>query len=150
MAWGRGAKAEAAPAYITKVSAEGLAAIIREAGFKAVVEQGKDGFPYILSASNGWNYIIRFFNKVGDDYATFQFTLWLKDKDSRISLARMNEFNARWRFVKGFLDTSDKSLSVQMDFDLEGGVSPAYLASRITHWDALIGKFRSFMAPDIA
>jgi hypothetical protein len=96
MAWGRGAKAEAAPAYITKVSAEGLAAIIREAGFKAVVEQGKDGFPYILSASNGWNYIIRFFNKVG----TFQFTLWLKDKDSRISLARMNEFNARWRFVE--------------------------------------------------
>jgi hypothetical protein len=100
MAWGRGAKAEAAPACITKVSAEGLAAIIREAGFKAVVEQGKDGFPYILSASNGWNYIIRFFNKVGDDYATFQFTLWLKDKDSRISLARMNEFNARWRFVE--------------------------------------------------
>jgi hypothetical protein len=142
--WGSESK-EANAFNFNKIGVERLASLIRDAGFKALVDQRPDGTPFISSSSNGWRTLIALHGKIGDEYSSFQFLLWLTDEERNVSMSKMNKFNSSWRYIKGILDTSNNSLCLQMDVDLDGGVSISHVVSRITTWDYLVGAFKEDM-----
>ena len=121
--------AKKADTMIRAVNQDDLAAIVREAGYKALVkstEEGGSGYKgdaYIATAQSGWQTFITFFNKTEDGkYTSVQFGLHLNDNEGTFGgTARVNEFNSQLRFVKGVIN-SDNSLTIQMDVDLVGGV----------------------------
>jgi Putative bacterial sensory transduction regulator len=136
---------------IRTVDQDELAAIVREAGYKALVKSTEEGGSqyqgdaYIETAQNGWQTFITFYNKTEDGkYTSVQFGLRLNDNEGTFGgTARMNEFNSRWRFVKGVIN-ADNSFRIQMDVDLDGGVSREYLIKRVGLWDYLLGSFNNF------
>jgi hypothetical protein len=143
--WGRARETERL-SVISKISAERLASIIREGGFKAIVERDADGRLYIGSASNGWNTVVRLTgNGRNGEFTSFQFVLFLNDAEKTVNLSKMNDFNSRWRYVKGLI-LEDNAICLQMDIDLDGGVSELYLANRVTLWDNLVGTFRALIS----
>jgi hypothetical protein len=131
------------------IDQDSLAAIVREAGYKALVkstEEGGEGYKgdaYIESAQSGWKTFITFFNKTDEGYTTVQFGLCLNDNESKFGIEKMNEFNSQWRFIKGVINP-DHSIKLQMDVDLNGGVSREYLVKRASLWDDVLSSFGNF------
>ena len=141
---------------IRTVDQDELAAIVREAGYKALVKSTEEGGSqyqgdaYIETAQNGWQTFITFYNKTEDGkYTSVQFGLRLNDNEGTFGgTARMNEFNSRWRFVKGVIN-ADNSFRIQMDVDLDGGVhgntsSSAWVSGTIS-WARSITSRRKFI-----
>lgn len=134
---------------IKVIDQEGLAEIVREAGYKALVKSREEGGEtykgeaYIETAQSGWKTFITFFNKTKDGkYTSFRFGLWLNNDKGEFSLTKMNEFNTNWRFAK--ITINDNSLLLQMDVSLVGGVSREHLIARVTLWDNLLGNYGDF------
>jgi len=131
------------------IDQDSLAAIVREAGYKALVkstEEGGEGYKgdsYIESAQSGWKKFITFFYKTDEGYTTVQFGLCLNDNESKFGIEKMNEFNSQWRFIKGVINP-DHSIKLQMDVDLNGGVSREYLVKRASLWDDVLSSFGNF------
>jgi len=104
------APAFAADRIVDVSSVDGVAALMREAGYKAEIKVGKDGDSYIESAIGGNDFQILFYgckNKVGCD--SFDFYSWFK-KEPFFSTDMANEWNANNRFLKVAID-SDGDLS---------------------------------------
>ena len=70
-----------------------------------------------------------------------QFSAGFADKPSP---AKVNEWNAKKRFLKAHLD-SDNDVIVNMDFEIDGGVTQAFLLERLKRWRAIFLSFTSFM-----
>ncbi|HXQ51405.1 MAG TPA: YbjN domain-containing protein [Stellaceae bacterium] len=136
---------ETTPTTIDRITADAMATIVRDAGYKAIVGKNDEGITVIESANGGWTTTIRMLGQKGDEFSSLQFILWLGDKDRSVSLAKMNDFNANWRFAKGWVNTLQPGVCLQWDVDLEGGVAPTYLAKRIAAWDLLVQAFRAYM-----
>ncbi|MES2095568.1 MAG: YbjN domain-containing protein [Pseudomonadota bacterium] len=96
--------AAAADRVVDVSSVEGVATLMREAGYKAEVKVGKDGDSYIESATGGNGFQVIFYgckNKLGCD--SFEFYSWFK-KEAFFSPALANEWNASHRFLKVAID----------------------------------------------
>jgi hypothetical protein len=71
--------AMAADRVVDVSSIEGVAALVREAGYKAEVKTGKDGSTYISSAVNGSGFQLNFYGcKDGKGCESFDFYSWFK------------------------------------------------------------------------
>lgn len=131
---------------ITQIGTAQLADIIRESGFKAKVEHENDGGSFISSASNGYNTAVTMCgDNKGGEFSSFQFVLYLQNPDRAVTLDTINRFNGRWRYAKSLLTVEGDTICLQMDVDLDGGVSQDYIAKRIALWDNLVGAFRAFL-----
>jgi len=97
-------------------SVDSVAALLREAGYKAEIKVGKDGDFYINSATGGNNFQINFYgckDKINCD--SFDFYSWYK-KEPFFSVAMANEWNVNHRFLKVAID-SDGDLSEYLAVD---------------------------------
>ena len=129
---------------IKVIDQEGLAEIVREAGYKALVKSRAEGGEYIESAQSGWKTFITFFNKTEDrTYTSFQFGLWMNNDKGELSLTKVNEFNANWRYAKIIIN-DDNSLLLRMDVNLVGGVSREHIIAQVTLWDNLLSNYGDF------
>ena len=94
----------AADRIVDVSSVEGVATLMREAGYRAEVKVGKDGDSYIVSATGGNSFQVLFYgckNKVGCD--SFDFYSWFK-KEPFFSTDLANEWNRDHRFLKISID----------------------------------------------
>jgi hypothetical protein len=128
---------------VDRIDLEQLANVIRESGYKALVEQDSAGISYIESANHGWKTSVYMHS---DSNNAFQFQLWLRNEDPKIGLDAANKFNLEYRIGKALLTTNGDGICLQMDVDLEGGVSQLYIAKRVAAWDLIVGIFRDAMA----
>ncbi len=98
------APALAADRVVDVSSVENVAALMKEAGYKAEIKTGKDGDSYIQSATGGNDFQVQFYgckNKVGCD--SFEFFSWFK-KEPFFSPVMANEWNATHRVLKVAID----------------------------------------------
>ena len=135
---------------IKVIDQEGLAEIVREAGYKALVKSRAEGGEkykgeeYIETAQSGWKTFITFFNKTEDGkYTSFQFGLWMNNDKGEFSLTKVNEFNANWRYAKITIN-DDNSLLLRMDVNLVGGVSREHIIAQVALWDNLLSNYGDF------
>jgi hypothetical protein len=104
------APAFAADRVIDVSSIDNVAALMKEAGYKAEIKVGKDGDSYIQSSTGGNGFQVNFYGckgKVGCD--SFEFYSWFK-KEPFFSPVMANEWNATHRVLKVAID-SDGDLS---------------------------------------
>ena len=127
--WGKvlvvaAAMAVAAPAVaddrvVDVNSVDRVAALLREAGYRAEIKVGKDGDFYLDSATGGSNFQIFFYgckDKIECD--SFEFFSYFK-KEPFFSTDMANEWNANHRFLKVAID-SDGDLSESATVDSIG------------------------------
>lgn len=82
-----------------------VAGLLLQAGYKSDLKKNDDGTGYILSATNGSDFTVRFYSCKKDDTGceSFEFFSYYKKKPY-FSPAMANEWNARKRFMKVAID----------------------------------------------
>lgn len=100
-------------------SVDTVAALLREAGYKAEIKVGKDGDFYLESATGGNSFQVIFYGcKDKINCGSFDFYSWFK-KEPFFSTDMMNEWNANHRFLKVAID-SEGDLSEYLAVDSVG------------------------------
>jgi len=96
--------AQAADRVVDVSSVDGVAALMREAGYKAEIKKGKDGSGYIQSGVNGGDFQVFFYGcKEDKGCDSFEFYSFFK-KEPFFSAEMANEWNVGKRFLKVAID----------------------------------------------
>lgn len=122
-----------------------IAKVMRDAGYRAEVENASDGAPYIQSSSGGYPFRLFFFGCEADfsDCDTVQLYAGFRT-DRSPSLEEMNAFTRDNRWGRVYIDHEDDPV-IEMDIDLEdGGMSAELFKDNLEYWDTIMGKFASF------
>ena len=128
---------------IKRVSAEAMAEILRDAGFRAqIVTSGSK--PYIRTGMAGRRATVNFYDCKAEGCQSVQFRV-VYTKNKKFTLAFANAWNLKKRFAKAYVD-GDGDLNFEWDVDLDGGVSSAYLTQAVLSFSDLIGLFDGFDA----
>jgi hypothetical protein len=134
------ADAQAKPEKVyTTVSADELFGVLEELGFRPTRAEGSTGRPILKFRIEGFLNEVFFFDPKEGRYQSYQFSVAfsLKQKPSQ---ATMNEWNQKRRFGRCYLD-ADQDPNMEMDVDLDGGVTQEYLRRSVLTWSTLLRDF---------
>ena len=108
----------------------------------ADLETGSKGEPEIAGRVDGTRYRVFFYGCTkGTNCKSIQFYAgWKHDKKNPSTLAQVNSWNQTKRFAKAYLD-DQKDPVIEMDVNLEGGVSRKNLEETFDLWIYTMGKF---------
>ena len=134
-------KADSAKIY-TSISGPELAEIVREMGFTPDLTADKSGDPLIRFRIEGLTCAIWFYGVKEGRADSLQFSAGFADK---VPQAKVNEWNSKKRFLKAHLD-AEGDVIVNMDFDIDGGVTKAFFEEILKRWRGIFLSFASFMA----
>lgn len=139
--------AAATPAAAQTVMAakpETIATALRDAGYRAELTKDGGGDPLIKSSASGVSFSIFFYNCTANkDCSTVQFHAGFNQPG--ITLDKINSWNARHRFGRGYLD-DEKDPRIEMDVDLDkGGMSNALFKANLDTWESLLGEFQKMI-----
>lgn len=127
------------------ITAQEVAAVLQERGYRAEVGKNADGDPEIISGLDGSKFYIQFYGCKGGARCTgIQFSIGI-DLDKGMTLAKINQWNRERRFGRAFLD-DDNDPYVQMDLDLEHGATTEGVANNLDTWAAVLPEFKAFIA----
>lgn len=105
----------------------------------ATMEKQKNGDPRIAGETGGVKYAIYFMNCTNNtDCEDLNFYAGFADLKPKIDL--INAWNRDKRFGKAYLD-KDNDAVVEMDFNLEHGVSSDNLDAAFTVWDLVVDQY---------
>jgi hypothetical protein len=130
-----------APKIITSVSGPEMADLIREMGFVPELTTDSGGDPLIKFRIEGMMCLVYFYGNKDGRSDSLQFSAGFANKPA---ITKVNEWNAKKRFLKAHLD-SDGDVIVNMDFEIDGGVTHAFFQERLKRWRAVFLSFTSFM-----
>ncbi len=130
-----------APQIIHSISGPELAELVREMGFVPELMTDSGGDPLIKFRIEGMMCLIYFYGNKDGRCDSLQFSAGFTNKPA---ITKVNEWNAKKRFLKAHLD-SEGDVIVNMDFEIDGGVTPAFLQERLKRWRAVFLSFTSFM-----
>ena len=135
----------AAAQYVT-ADVQQLATALQNNGYRATVE-GEGARRHVATGTGGLNFTIHPFgcNAVGEDCKNVMMKSWF-DRDEPPTLEAMNQFNARIRWGRAYIDFEGDP-TIEMDLDLEdGGVSEQLFIDNIEYWDTALSAFADFLA----
>jgi hypothetical protein len=131
------------PEILERVTPKYIADIFREQGFMAEVSTTNSGKQIVKFKAEGLNCNIFFYGEPESGaYDSFQFHCGFRDK---LSPEKANDWNRAKRFLKAYSD-SDGEMSIEMDIDIEGGVTKKFLEERISQWRLSLGRCVNFLA----
>lgn len=133
----------AADRVVDVTSVAGVAALLREAGYKAEIKKDKEGDGYIDSGVNGTGFQLVFYGCTNDKGCDpFEFYSWYK-KEPYFSTDMTNEWNANKRFLKIAID-KDGDVAEYLYVSALGGMTYENFKDYIEWYssmDASLGKF---------
>jgi hypothetical protein len=139
--------APAASDNITSVTPDQMAAIMRDAGYKADVYEFGTTTKHkaVATAMEGYKVRVYFYscdaqNKCGSLNFETSFT-----KSPNFTLALTNKWNAEHRYTKLYIDPSDGSLNFDFDIFVYGGVTPKTIKDAVTLYDGTLGDLAKFL-----
>lgn len=140
-----GTREEGDPVYSGLTHRE-LQEILQQAGYRAIVEQGSQT-PFIKSAVSGINFSIFLYGVQSDTGKASSlrfFAGWRVGTNREGSLRKTNDWNARRRYAKAYVDEDD-DICLDMDLVTSKGVTRAQVADVIEVWSLVLGEFVNFM-----
>jgi hypothetical protein len=142
-----GAVALPAAAQTVKADAAAVSAVLKDKGMTDLeVSKGSDGDPMITGVSDGTKFLVFFYGCTnGANCESIQF--YTGFMDTKMDAAKMNEWNAKYRFTRAYIDDEDDPV-IQMDIDMAGGMPRALLADNIEFWQLAVSGFQDFVYPD--
>lgn len=126
----------------TSISGEEMAELVREQGYTPELDRDSRGDPMIRFQVAGYTCLLFFYGVEDDRAASLQFRAAFREN---VPIEKVNEWNRRKRFLKVYLD-EDGDINMDMDVDLEGGVTREYLAERLRTWRAAFLACVRFLA----
>ena len=140
-----GAPAPAEDRIVEVSSIEGVAALMREAGYKAEIKVAKDGDVYILSATGGNGFQVLFYGCKGRvSCDSFEFFSWFKHEDF-FSAELANEWNSNHRFLKVSID-KDGDLVEYASMSSVGKMTYANFIDYIEWYETMDNELIKFVA----
>lgn len=143
--------AQQAPAQqsdiITTITPDAMAAIMRDAGYKADVYEFGTTTKHkaVATAMEGYKVRVYFYScdaqyKCGSLNFETSFT-----KSANFTLALTNKWNTEHRYTKLYIDPSDGSLNFDFDIFVYGGVTPKTVKDAVTLYDGTLGDLAKFL-----
>ncbi len=131
----------AAAQTVTATRPETIAAVLRDAGYRAELTKDDSGDPLIKSSASGASFSVFFYNCTANkECSTVQFYAGFKQPG--MTLDKINSWNASHRFGRAYLD-DEKDPRIEMDVDLDkGGMSGALFKANLDTWESLLGEFQ--------
>ncbi len=126
---------------VTRVTVEQLAKVLQDAGYRAEIVPGSKE-PYIRTGLSGRRAAIYMYDCKEGTCGAYQFVVSYA-KNSKYTLAYVNEWNKTKRYTKAYLD-KDNDVSFEWDIDLDGGVTPEFLKTTVSSFETYIGLFDKF------
>ena len=109
----------------------------------ADLETNDKGEPEIAGRVDGTRYRVFFYGcKQGKDCLSIQFYAGWKREGRSITVKQMNSWNQTKRFAKAYLDDQNDPV-IEMDVNLQGGVSRKNLEETFDLWIYSMGKFEA-------
>jgi hypothetical protein len=133
-------EAAARPLPSGGLTAEEVAAVLRDAGYRAEIGVDKVGDPQVKSAAEGVEYNVNFYGCQNGRCKSIQFSVGF-DMKQGTTMERMNDWSRRFRFGKVYIDDENDPY-LQMDLDVEDGVTTEFLKSNVLRWNAVLGDFK--------
>lgn len=130
---------------VTASSPATIEAILKERGLPSELKQG-EGNPYIRSAYDDMPFLVALMNcdDARTNCATLQFYFGFNDRKG-FSLEKLNEWNAKKRFVRAYRDDEDDPVLV-MDVDTDkGGIPQAVFNENLSVWLDQMQQYRRFV-----
>lgn len=138
----------AATDIVTSITPDAMAAIMRDAGYKADVYEFGTTTPKhkaVATAMEGYKVRVYFYScdaqfKCGSLNFETSFT-----KSPNFTLALTNKWNTEHRYTKLYIDPSDGSLNFDFDIFVYGGVTPKTIKDAVTLYDGTLGDLAKFL-----
>lgn len=127
-------------------SMEFIADAIKDAGYKAEVEELNSGRKVIRSAASGSSFYIYTYGP-DDDSTQIQSIQFAYAVERKVDPAEINKWNSAWRFGKAYLD-EDGDLNVEWDVIISYS-SRRFVAECINCWDQILASVKDIPEIDI-
>jgi len=122
---------------INRITQEDMADVLREAGYRAEIKQGKEQ-RYIRTAMSGYKVGVYFYDCNDEGCAALQLST-LFDKAPNLTIEAANSWNSQHRYARAYLDSSDGTFLFEYDFVLTG-VTTAYIKDNLSLYESQLGK----------
>jgi len=129
---------------IHRISGEQLLDIFRKEGFYAELSRDKAGDPKVVFKVEGYRCIALFYDVQDGAASSLQFSTGFQSKKP---LEKVNLWNRTRRFLKAYLD-DEGDLLLELDVDLDGGVTEAHVAEQIKLFRQTLLSCLRFMHDD--
>ena len=116
---------------------------LQKAGYKAELSKDDSGDPQIKSAAEGRNFFVNFYDCQAGRCKAIQFSAGF-DLDKGLTLAKINEWNRKNRYLKAYLDDENDPY-VQYDVNLNAGRTFAGLDDDFAVWTSMVNDFAKFI-----
>lgn len=120
---------------------QGLATLMRDAGFRTLLTTDAQGDPRIISATSVVTFSVYFYGcTANENCQSIQFSAGFDLKEG-MTADQLNDWNTSKRYAKTYLD-AESDPYVQMDINLaHGGVSQMNMLYSLAIWNRLLSDF---------
>jgi len=115
---------------------------LKAVGAPAQIQTGNDGKQSLVSAANGQDFHVYFFDCKQDRCGTIQFSAGF-DTKGRFSAAKINDWNRDNRWARAYVDKANNPW-LEYDVDLTPGGSVELLKDELDIWTGALWNFRKF------
>ncbi len=112
-----------------------LRRFMEEIGYRAELAQDSGGDPVIRGRLSRTDYLIQFYECENGAFCNSVQFIAQAQRPASLSLEQVNDFNARWRYVRASIVSGEVRL--QMDVNLDAGVTAANLEDTLDIWRQL-------------
>lgn len=120
---------------------ERITQILQDLGYRAQIDEDSYGDPLIISAAEGVDFRVVFYNCEDGECGSIGFSAGF-DLASASTATAMNEWNRGKRFARGFIDDEGDPFLV-MDLDLEHGMDDEAFKGNLALWANLLSDFQT-------
>lgn len=121
------------------ITAQEMAALLQEQGYKAKVEVDDDGDPMVRTRMGGVGVTVFFYDCNDQRCGSLQFQTGL-DLEKGTTPAVTNRFNREYRYASAYLDEENDPF-LQFDFEVLHTQHTEHVVSQIDVWEELLGEF---------
>ena len=121
-----------------------LRRFMEEQGYRAeLIKAGDGGDPVIKGRLSRSDYLIQFYECENGAFCNSVQFILQADKPASLGLEQVNDFNARWRYARA--NVVGGSVRLQMDLNLDAGVTASNLEDTLDIWRQLVEFFERDM-----
>lgn len=127
---------------VDATNAPRVAEVIQSMGYRAQMDTDGVGDPMIQSSATGSRFVIYFYGCTDNkDCKAIQFAAGFALEDG-IAPELINSWNKDNRYGKAYIDAENDPI-IEMDVNLEGGVSTSNMKRQMSLWEITLGEFKA-------